>query len=297
MKMPSISVAMPVYLVDAESLNKLQQVLSRLEKQTFYPLEVVISVDTIDPKLHHKMLELTSDSPLNFKIIRNQNIPNASSNTNNAVMACTGDLIHILHQDDLLIEKFAYENIVLSYATNRFDWALLNRIGSPFDYIPIYHPGISLGFNNIGGPSVLVFEKENFIFLNSDYLMLCDVINYSAYFKKFGNPFFFRQIHIEFGQREDSFSKTISAAQVKKEVRAVFLSGEMIFSELVKLAFMDEYLTPHLGLIYKSIFSLFSLNFRRKLLLILLFGLVSMKMTKRKLARYANKSYFKRNVF
>ena len=294
--MPTISVAMPVFLTNLEDLKRLQDVLSQIERQTYLPFEVVISSDTLDIELHNKMLETISSISLNIIIKKNQLLPNASSNTNNAVMACNGDLVHILHQDDLLIEDFAYEHIVDSYIENQFDWALMNRKGSPCNYVPRYHPGIVLGFNFIGGPSVLIFKTANFISFESDYLMFCDVINYAAYFKTFGDPFFFRKIHIEFCQREDSFSKTISVEQIEKEVKAVFLSGEIEFNQLVKMAFMDEYLTPHLRLVYESIFSIISVNFRRKFLLIMILGYVLTNLMLRRLVRYAKTRFLKVKV-
>jgi glycosyltransferase involved in cell wall biosynthesis len=213
-----ISTVIPVYIENNSQLELLDRALNSVLQQTTPPSEIIISDNSTDNNLVKKIKLVISNNSKEVKYFPNHIEIGAAKNTNYAVDKANGSLIHILHQDDFIINKKLYENVSEIFSINVNIWLIAQgKVGhrvlnSKFDLTTKF------GFNELGGPSSLFVAKENYVYANPNYSMLFDVINYHEYFLKMGEPYILRGINIQFSVHESQLSNNISSKEVLTEL-------------------------------------------------------------------------------
>jgi hypothetical protein len=205
-----ISTVIPVFIQSEENLLELKATLKSLERQTLHPDEVIISSNNLDQVLNLKMLEVVNEFYLRITVCKNLLGMNAQANTNNGVANAKNEIIHILHHDDPIVEQYAYENISQAFVKGGVKWAIFNVIEKNTISLPKIQPGLIWGFNSIGAPSVLITLKEFYIPFSTDYSYIWDCVNFHEYIERYGNPFFFADLHIATGGGKSRLSGTIN---------------------------------------------------------------------------------------
>jgi glycosyltransferase involved in cell wall biosynthesis len=277
----TISTAIPTFIENSLQLKILESVLQSLSKQSVKPIEVIISDNSNNQDFIEKIQKIiNSFNNLNIKYILNREYIGIAANSNFAVSTSSGDIIHILHQDDTLLNGNLYEEITDILCGNENLWIIAqgkvgNRVlDSKFD------KNTKFGFNELGGPSSLFVRKANHIPFNIKYNMLVDVVNYHEYFLKMGLPFILKGINIDFGLHDFQYSKNYSSNKVKTEL-VNFIKEYNITSEEIKYS---------IGSVKREIYHLklliLAAHFNQKITIFELFKFISiyyLKTTKRRI--------------
>jgi hypothetical protein len=144
-----------------------------------------------------------------------------SSNSNNGIRHVQSQYIHILHQDDWLIDTDTYKELA-HYGLSDTSFLLLPGKRLDRSFIPKFDLTALLGNNRFGGPSGLIFRRDSAVFFDEGLSMLCDVDFVFQLYKKFDKPRVFERFVIEYGVSEGQAQNHIGQDQFAREVKTVF---------------------------------------------------------------------------
>jgi hypothetical protein len=162
--------------------------------------------------------ELIKSKRLNIRYFSNSHALGAANNTNYAVSKTNSNLVHILHQDDYILNNELYERAREIFSKNDKIWLIAQGKVGPRIMESKFDLTTKFGFNELGGPSSLFVLKENYVNTNPNYRMLFDVVNYHEYFLKMGNPYILRGVNIQFSVHEHQLSAKIKSREVFFEI-------------------------------------------------------------------------------
>ena len=260
--MKSISVAIPVRIIDPEQYRALLRSLNSIFSQSYRPLDVIISIDGATKDLI-KNLQEEFDTK-NLLVVHNPENPGIASNSNNAFTHCKGDLVHILHQDDEIISKYCYERVLEKFEAEEFKWLLLegqSKAGKKIE--PVFDRYTKFGINKIGGPSGLIVTRDSFIPYNTNYSMMTDVVNFELYFQKYGPPSVLPQPWILYGDLRSSASRSISRKAVIQELQMIYDEFKVPNEEIWLMIANSQLDLTHRKLVFDSIKTSLSRSRRR----------------------------------
>ena len=215
----SISSIIPVFAENIMQTKMLAKALHSLQEQTIKPTEIILSDNSINKDCIHQIKRICNKSGLNIKYLINHEHVGAAKNTNFAASHASSDLIHILYQDDFILNKNLYKEASKIFDENIDIWVIAQGrveervLESKFDF------ATKFGFNELGGPSSLLVARKNFISFNPNYRMNFDVINYHEYSLTLGEPFIIRGVNIQFGIHEFQLSNKVKSREVYYELR------------------------------------------------------------------------------
>lgn len=217
-----ITTIIPVYIRDDGDLDHLKRALDSIITQTQEPNHVIISDDSNREEYIERLKLLLKDLELTVEYVKNPGRSNASDNTNFAVHKATSEIIHILHQDDWLVSSTYYEEIQEAILIKNFPWTLAKGMTSKSKNIPKIKPALIFGFNSIGGPSALAMKREFWINLNSEFLLLPDVIQFAQLSEQLGRPYITSDTCIEYGTGDHKMTHRISKDEVRQDISKLF---------------------------------------------------------------------------
>ncbi|MHA8108528.1 glycosyltransferase [Aquirufa sp. A-Brett2-W8] len=218
---PLISLAIPVYEMHGYGVTFLEFSFTKIISQTYNNIQVVIS----DHSISNDIQELCNSwtDRLNILYLRNENNRgNSSSNINNAINNCDGELIKILFQDDFLIESNVIYDIVNSFKSNQF-WLVCacthsnNGIDYYNNFYPKWNSNIVGGMNTISSPSVLTIRKSVKERFDENLIWLMDCDFYMQLYIKYGLPVIHNNICIVNRIWGNRLSDTIPETIKKRE--------------------------------------------------------------------------------
>ena len=217
-----ITTIIPVYIRDGRDLYHLKRALDSIVTQTQQPNYIILSDDSNCEECVKKLTLLLEEVELTVEYIKNPGKSNASDNTNFAVHKATSEIIHILHQDDWLVSSTYYEEIQEAISLKHYSWTLAKGITSKSQNIPKIMPTTIFGFNSIGGPSALAMRREFWIDLNSEFLLLPDVIQFTQLSNQLGSPYITSDICIEYGTGDHKMTHRISKNEIQQDISKLF---------------------------------------------------------------------------
>jgi glycosyltransferase involved in cell wall biosynthesis len=104
-----ISIAIPTYEMNGVGNIFLKKSLELISLQTFKDFEIVISDHSIDDSIKNVCCEF--EDSLKIVYLRNEiNRGSSSSNMNNAILNCRGEIIKFLFQDEYLYKFLVKKN-------------------------------------------------------------------------------------------------------------------------------------------------------------------------------------------
>jgi glycosyltransferase involved in cell wall biosynthesis len=230
----NISTVIPVYVENSFQLELMSKALDSILMQTTHPLEVIICDNSTNPKWVENIKKIIDSKKLKIFYFSNRIAIGAANNTNYGVGKTNGELIHVLHQDDYIVDTKLYEQVSNIFSQTSKIWLIAQgKVGDRIMYSK-FDSSTKFGFNELGGPSSLFVLKENFIYANPNYRMLYDVVNYHEYFLKMGSPYILRGVNIQFSVHEHQLSNKISSREVLIELSS-FLKEYKIHRDEIKL--------------------------------------------------------------
>jgi hypothetical protein len=217
----NLAVIIPVFVNNLEGETQLYRALESISRQSVLPTEVILTSDNPGPE-DSLFTRLHKDfSELHIQVVVNFGPRGISSNSNNGIRLAQSQYIHILHQDDWLIDTSAYKELG-NYGLSDRSFLLLPGKRLNQSSLPKFDLTALLGNNRLGGPSGLVFPRESKVFFDEGLSMLCDVDFVFQLYKKFGKPQVFERFVIEYGVSDGQAQNHISQQQFSQEVKKVF---------------------------------------------------------------------------
>lgn len=229
-----ISVVIPSYYRNSESLEQLNRCLSSISNQLGKPREVIVCDDSSEDNYIHILRLLDHFKDLHIRFFRNGRLKGVSGNTNSGIINAQGVYTHVLHQDDsLLVNDFYFEawrmlehdaNWVVASGTDGFVQIVpkLRRKKLPLELL--------LGVNQFGSPSSTIFPSLKTPAYDENLSMYCDVDFYFFLFSKYGSPKLLSAIpRIGYGVGEYQVQKNLSPFTIRAEIHYLKDKYENIF--------------------------------------------------------------------
>ena len=218
----TLGVIIPVFVNNFEGETQLYRALGSISRQSRRPSEVILTLDNPEPD-DSLFTRLRGDfSELNISVVKNLELRGISSNSNNGMRLTQSNYIHILHQDDWLIDTNVYQEIAEYLHTHAdcfflLPWKRLDSVSKPtFDLTAL------LGNNRFGGPSGIIFPGDSSIFFDERLSMLCDVDFVFQLHKKFGRPRVFERVVLEYGVSAGQAQNHIGQDEFSRELDTIF---------------------------------------------------------------------------
>lgn len=190
--MTKVSIAIPTYECKGSGWLFMSELLNSIKKQDYTNYEVVVS-DQSNDDLVKRIVE-TYSNLMNVIYIDSCNIQrNPSSNANNAIRYCNGDIIKVMFGDDFFVDESALTKIVNAFSNNPDKEWLVNGClhGESIHFlrnqmVPYYHDKIHHGINSISSPSVLAMRHKEYF--DEKMIHLLDTELYKRLYVKYGLP-------------------------------------------------------------------------------------------------------------
>jgi hypothetical protein len=149
-----------------------------------------------------------------------------SENSNFGKKHAKGDVVHVLHQDDSVLNQDTYLSVAMTFMKeDSFDWLVCGRkIGNEF-LQPWIDPNFLLGYNSLGGPSCLFARREKYCDYRSDLKFFLDVFLYHQLFDTAGNTYLLKNEYIETNMEFNRVSNTIADDAVVQDLLILVNDG------------------------------------------------------------------------
>lgn len=156
-----ISTVITVYFDNGAGIELFRRAFASLEDQICAPFEVVISDDSKHVNLESEILNILAGSKLKARYLKNARKQGVAGNSNNGLIQLTGDIFHVLHLDDQLVDEKSYKTVIEYFGENNdAPWVFFAGFLGNSKYIPKSNNFIALGQNTFGGPSGLFVKSH-----------------------------------------------------------------------------------------------------------------------------------------
>lgn len=217
----SLGTVIPVFIKKPADWDQLRRALSSLKNQTVLPEIVLLSDDSVDDNRETFSRIAAEYKKLNIQVIRNSGERGISSNSNNGIRHVKTSFIHVLHQDDWLIDFDAYRIICKLLVKNPQRYVLLGSQISEEIHRPVFDLTALVGNNQVGSPSGVIFPSNLGIFFDPDLHMLCDVDFFYRLNLALGEPVVLEGAVIKNGISDDQAQRTITYDDFVNELRFI----------------------------------------------------------------------------
>lgn len=217
-----VSIAIPVYEMNSFGETILSISLEKIAAQTYKNIEVVIS----DHSLNDDIKKLCDSYKEKLKIIylRNEyNRGSSSSNLNNALINCSGDIIKILMQDEYLCDERGIEKIKKIFDEENINWLATGCLYGTYpasvrgSMMPVYSNTIIESNNTLGSPSVITIKNSNIELFNEELLWVMDCEYYKRMHDRFGSPYILNECLVFITQHKDQVTSFLDIETKTRE--------------------------------------------------------------------------------
>lgn len=217
-----ISIAVPVYEMRGSGIYFLRENLERISIQSFKDIEVIISDHSIGEEIGDLCREYSDK--INISYFKNEEKRgSSSSNFNNAISKCTGDIIKLMMQDEYLCDVDSILKIHDAFLNPEVKWCVtscyyggdINSISGRVD--PFYNENIFKGNNTIGSPSVVSVRRSEIKYFDEDLIWLMDCDYYVRMYRDHGNPFIINDPLVFIVQHKNQITSWLSSEIKSKE--------------------------------------------------------------------------------
>jgi hypothetical protein len=220
--MVTLSVLIPVHDPNQEYEDYISDALSSISIQKHKPDQVLLVANHEISYLESLRSRFRETVEIEFKISQANS---AAENINFGVRESKGQFVKLLFQDDKLIGDDCLTESLRPLLKNRFKWSVVGSVAVDrtsqkivSSLLPKYTRKIILGTNLIGAPSVVCFNKDFYIPMDSQLKYMFDCDWYLKMAHNFGKPFEVKKIAIEIGVHEGQathWAKDLSKAELE----------------------------------------------------------------------------------
>jgi hypothetical protein len=220
--MVTLSVLIPVHDPNQEYEDYISDALSSISIQKHKPDQVLLVANHEISYLESLRSRFRETVEIEFKISQANS---AAENINFGVRESKGQFVKLLFQDDKLIGDDCLTESLRPLLKNQFKWSVVGSVAVDrtsqkivSSLLPKYTRKIILGTNLIGAPSVVCFNKDFYIPMDSQLKYMFDCDWYLRMAHNFGKPFEVKKIAIEIGVHEGQathWAKDLSKAELQ----------------------------------------------------------------------------------
>jgi hypothetical protein len=220
--MVTLSVLIPVHDPNQVYEDYISDALSSITNQKLQPDQILLVANHEISYLESLRSRFRDAIEIEFKISQAHS---AAENINFGVRASTGQFVKLLFQDDKLIGDDCLTESLRPLLGNQFKWSVVGSasvdrtsheiVSSLF---PKYTKKIILGTNLIGAPSVVCFNKDFYIPMDSQLKYMFDCDWYLKMAHNFGKPFEVQMIAVDIGVHDGQathWAKDLSKAELQ----------------------------------------------------------------------------------
>lgn len=186
-KTKRFSICIPTWEQHGVGAKYLKELFDSINRQTFRDYEIVVS----DHSRNNAIFDLCHGIE-NLVYVRNDRKRGSGpANTNNALLYCSGQIVKIMFQDDLMCSPECLDKIDKAFTEN-VQWLVTGCNHTYFGelffdaMVPRWNDKLIWGVNTIGCPSVLSFRNGIMERFDEDLVMLMDVDFYYRMYTRFG---------------------------------------------------------------------------------------------------------------
>jgi hypothetical protein len=246
--MTKLTVGIPVYEMRGKGIEYLSFLLEKLNHQTVFPDEILISDNSNDKKI--KKFIIKYDSKINIRYIKNYGANDPCTNLNNIIENSKGEYIKFIFQDDFPFSNKLIDKTIKAIQENLDkNWFVCGSNNSNdtenfFNYIkPYFNNRIYLGKNTLGSPSVLTIKNSTeSILFDTRFIWLLDCIYYYMLNKKFGPPVLIDQTLVTCRIHTNQLTDVLDHNNKLKEV---FLANKLFNKSCLKYYLFIEIFFTH----------------------------------------------------
>jgi glycosyltransferase involved in cell wall biosynthesis len=217
----SLGTVIPVFIKKPGDWDQLRKALTSLKNQTVLPEIVLLSDDSINDNSKAFIQLCIEFKELNIHSIRNFGDHGISNNSNNGIRNVKTSFIHVLHQDDWLIDYDAYQNLYKILVKNPQRFVFLGSRKSQKIHKPVFDLTALVGNNQVGSPSGVIFPSNLGMFFDPDLHMLCDVDFFYRLNLVLGQPIVLEGAVIENGISDDQAQRSIKYENIVSELKLI----------------------------------------------------------------------------
>lgn len=260
----TFSVVIPVYVTSREKYNELIRCLDSILLQDLLPDYVVLSTDSPDWDMNNLIRQY---SDINVKLIVNHGTPGIATNSNNALNSIDTKYVHVLHQDDFLLEKNLYLRAINMIENSANNWAIItNRNSNQLSSEDFLTRSSLLGFNILGGPSAVIM-KTNPARFSEKYSMLVDVTFFEELKSRLGVPCLIDGKNLGYGDSLNRVSRTIPVTNIRHEISIAAADYNFYDTEIIEIIRNKELDCYHRLQVWKALENSLNLFFFRRLVM------------------------------
>jgi glycosyltransferase involved in cell wall biosynthesis len=201
--------------------DRLRRALTSVKNQTVLPEIVLLSDDSINDNSEAFTEIYAEFEELNIHSTRNSGNHGISNNSNNGIRNIKTSFIHVLHQDDWLIDFDAYRNLRNILVRSPQNFVLLGRQKSQVIHRPVFDLTALVGNNQVGSPSGVIFPSDLGMFFDPNLHMLCDVDFFYRLNLVLGEPIVLEGAVIENGISDDQAQRSITRENFVNELKFI----------------------------------------------------------------------------
>lgn len=225
--MNTISVCIPAYEMNGKAKLYLTQLLDSISIQKNINYNVLVSDNS---SLNNDDVKQVCKNYKFVKLVDSLGEKTASSNTNNAILNSTGDIIKIMFADDFFFDDYSLFDSVKPVLEGNY-WSCTacchtndgKNLHHPF--FPKYHEEIHFGNNTMSSPSTITFRRDNSLLFDENIHYLMDVEWYKRMRLKHGIPHLNNRINVVNRIHEDSLTSQLTKQNLNdvknKEIKYV----------------------------------------------------------------------------
>jgi glycosyltransferase involved in cell wall biosynthesis len=217
----SLGTVIPVFIKKPADWDQLRRALTSLKNQSVLPEIVLLSDDSVDDNRYTFHQLSTEFGELNIHSIRNSGDRGISNNSNNGIRHVKTSYIHVLHQDDWLIDSDAYLNLGKLLSNNPQHFVFLGLQTFKENHKPVFDLTALVGNNQVGSPSGVIFPSNFGIFFDPNLNMLCDVDFYYRLNLVLGDPIILEGAVIKNGISDDQAQRSITREDFVTELKLI----------------------------------------------------------------------------
>jgi glycosyltransferase involved in cell wall biosynthesis len=212
------SIIIPAYEAKGRAIQFMTELLNSIRNQTYKNFEIIIPDHSQNNEI--EML-CHSYSDMNIKHFYNERgRGNSSVNMNEGIKVASGDVIKIIHMDDVMFNPDTLRLIFDEFEKNKSsNWGAVGFNHNYESENEIRRTIIPSMEGVIGCPSVSFFkiDSENLILFDENLIIINDKDIHERLYKKYGEPIIVNDICITIRMHENQVSNLISSEKEKQE--------------------------------------------------------------------------------
>ena len=219
--LPDLTTVIPVFIKNDSDWMQLRRVLVSIRNQSLLPKSVVLTDDSPQEFSNILRFFLSEFIDLDIELSKNLGTRGISSNSNNGIKSVRTRYVHVLHQDDWLVDKNAYRDASRLLERNANQFILLGRQTAAGFVNPKFDITALVGNNQFGSPSGVIFPLSTEILFDPELKMLCDVDFVYQLFLLLGPPLILNGAVVENGFSEDQAQRLITREELVNELKLI----------------------------------------------------------------------------